>query len=91
MVWLSTATCTPRRPCRRLRPPVLRSMCFGLWWLRSMGKHENHLEEGCSIMRRCVDHILTFWGSFAYNTATYGTGCPTPYKIIILGEKMITQ
>ena len=32
-----------------------------------------------------------FLGSFAYNTPKYGTGCPTPCKIIILGEKMIPQ
>ena len=32
-----------------------------------------------------------FLGSFAYNTPRYGTGCPTPCKIIILGEKMIPQ
>ena len=32
-----------------------------------------------------------FWGSFAYDTPMYGTGCPTPCKIIILGEKMIPQ
>ena len=30
-----------------------------------------------------------FWGSFAYHTPRYGTGCPTPCRIIILGEKMI--
>ena len=32
-----------------------------------------------------------FWGSFAYDTPRYGTGCPTPCKIMILGEKMIPQ
>ena len=32
-----------------------------------------------------------FLGSFAYNTPRYGTGCPTPCKIIILGERMIPQ
>ena len=32
-----------------------------------------------------------FWGSFAYDTPRYGTGCPTSCKIIILGEKMIPQ
>ena len=32
-----------------------------------------------------------FLGSFAYDTPGYGTGCPTPCKIIILGEKMIPQ
>ena len=32
-----------------------------------------------------------FLGSFAYHTPRYGTGCPTPCKIIILGEKMIPQ
>ena len=32
-----------------------------------------------------------FLGSFAYDTPRYGTGCPTPCKIIILGEKMIPQ
>ena len=36
MVWLSTTTCTPRRPRRRLRPPLLRSMRFSLQWLPSM-------------------------------------------------------
>ena len=39
MVWLST--CTPRWPCRRLRPPLLRSMRFSLRWLPSMARHEN--------------------------------------------------
>ena len=33
----------------------------------------------------------TFLGSFAYDTPRYGTGCPTPCKIIILREKMIPQ
>ena len=32
-----------------------------------------------------------FLGSFAYDTPRYGTGCPTPCKNIILGEKMIPQ
>ena len=32
-----------------------------------------------------------FLGSFAYDTSRYGTGCPTPCKIIISGEKMIPQ
>ena len=32
-----------------------------------------------------------FLGSFAYDTPRYGTRCPTPCKIIILGEKMIPQ
>ena len=41
MVWLSTTTCTPRRPRRRLRPPLLRNMRFSLRWLPSMAKHEN--------------------------------------------------
>ena len=41
MVWLSTTTCTPRWPRRRLRPPLLRSMRFSLRWLPSMAKHEN--------------------------------------------------
>ena len=43
MVWLSTTTCTPRRPRRRLRPPLLRNMRLSLRWLPSMAKHE-HLE-----------------------------------------------
>ena len=41
MVWLSTTTCTPRRPRRRLRPLVLRS----LRWLPSMAKHGNFGED----------------------------------------------
>ena len=41
MVWLSTTTCTPRRPRRRLRPPLLRNMRLSLRWLPSMAKHEN--------------------------------------------------
>ena len=30
MVWLSTTTCTPSLPRRRLRPPLLRNMRFSL-------------------------------------------------------------
>ena len=41
MVWLSTTTCTPSRPRRRLRPPLLRNMRLSLRWLPSMVKHEN--------------------------------------------------
>ena len=41
MVWLSTTTYTPRRPRRRLRLPLLRSMRFSLRWLPSMAKPEN--------------------------------------------------
>ena len=41
MVWLSTTTCTARRPHKRLRRPLLRSMRFSLRWLPSVAKHEN--------------------------------------------------
>ena len=41
MVWLSTTTCTPSRPRRRLRPPLLRNMRLSLRWLPSMVKDEN--------------------------------------------------
>ena len=41
MVWLSTTTCTPCRPRRRLRPPLLRNMRLSLRWLPSMAEHEN--------------------------------------------------
>ena len=41
MVWLSTTTCTPRRPRKRLRHPLLRNMRLSLPWLPSMAKHEN--------------------------------------------------
>ena len=41
MVWLSTTTCTPRRPHRGLRPPLLHNMRLSLRWLPSMAKREN--------------------------------------------------
>ena len=50
----------------------------------------------CSPRRRLLDQAQVctyppFLGSFAYNTPWYGTGCQTPCKFIILGEKMIPQ
>ena len=40
MVGLSTTTCKPRRPRRRLRHPLLHNMEFSLRWLPSMAEHE---------------------------------------------------
>ena len=41
MVWLSTTTCRPNRPRKRLRPPLLRNMRFSHRWLPFIAKHAN--------------------------------------------------
>ena len=41
MVWLSTTTCRPNLPRKRLRPPLLRNMRFNRRWLPCIAKHAN--------------------------------------------------
>ena len=36
-------------------------------------------------------YTTPFWGLSAYHTPRHDFGCPTPCKIIILQDKMITQ
>ena len=54
-------------------------------------KQEITSKRGCQIKRRCGRCIPPFWGSFAYHTPRYGFCRLTPCKIIILGQKIITQ
>ena len=39
MVWLSTTTCRPNLPRKRLGPPLLRNMRFSRRWLSFIAKH----------------------------------------------------
>ena len=70
MVWLSTPTCTPDLPRRRLRPALLRKMRLNLRWLPSMAKLENFdniLQFFAKIymwsIQRCFYRSLRNWSS----------------------------
>ena len=83
MVWLSTTTYTPRRPRRRLRPPLLRSMCFSLQWLPSMAKHEN-LER---ILRVWAKKYMWSIRKWDHNSlGHYNTKCTLPILILHSGS-----